>query len=486
MIKKHDGQLTNQTALEEISDCEQTARTVAFRNNRDLLRKISRKSSKRRFGYYRVLLLVYVVLLAAICAGTVVFWKYIEAYEISRHEHVIQSLRENIDYDFWVRCMETALSSQLSVFEADRPLPSSRHLARIYDARFTFRQKADETTIQAPVYIVRAGANDIGVVRLVPGGSAGFGLNMWDVGSIEFLETFVSNLAKSVSITASQNAVVKINGIQVPQEHLVECEYEYGATYLVHGIFGDVSIEVFEHDGSLSESYYAENDTYLFPIIRPFFRSFSILLPTNSALYIDGQLVSQEKISTSDIIPEIFEGEIDINNIPLFLSRYEFEQGGFYNEPLVTATYKDIELLPQVFDNGDIHFDMPFSSELNLTHAATAEAFIRAYVRFGANIGGDVSANYSAVSRLMLRNTDLFRRTTSAIATMEWFGGAPLEYRLLEIDNFRSYGEEFFTCEVRYNITQRTNFEMREIDGHFEILFILSGGNWLAAKILAI
>jgi hypothetical protein len=69
---------------------------------------------------------------------------------------------------------------------------------------------------------------------------------------------------------------------------------------------------------------------------------------------------------------------------------------------------------------------------------------------------------------------------------MEWVGATSVHYNALEIDSFRPYGANYFSCEVYYDITNRTPFGVREFEGRFEILFVLSGGRWLAVNMVAL
>ena len=442
---------------------------------------------QKKSKYYKVLLLTAAVFIVAIGVGTVVFWRYIEAYELSRHEHAIQYLRENIDYDFWERSVESAMIPLLTVFESDVGAPVERHLHKIRDVQYSFRQKTDESSAQAPIYIIRAGPKDIGIVRLVPTVDVGFGFNLWEVGSIELLDSFVESLAENVSVTVSQNATVEVNGVPLEQEFLTECEFEYGAAYLLQGIFGEVEVSVFEFDGRKSEPYFAQNGEFYFPIINPFTRTFNILVPEGADVFIDGEKVSPGHISVRWLMPEVFDGGLSMSDIPFTMFRYEFEQSGFYVEPVVTAVDRSgSELVPIETGGGEILFTTPFCPELKERHTATVETFIRAFVNFSTNIGENTGGNYGNVSRLMLRGTELQRRTQGATTTLSWLRNSRIRYNSLEIDNFRPFGDDHFTCEVRYNINHRTEYQTRDVDGHFEILFVRSGGNWLAAKMIAI
>jgi hypothetical protein len=381
------------------------------------------------------------------------------------------------------KSVEDALTPRLSEFESDSAVSIIPHLHKIRDVQYSIRKKTDESTDEAPIYIVRAGARDIGVIRLIPIGDAGFGFSLWEVGSIELLDSFVDALVGSVSITASQNAHVEINGIPVPHEFRNDSEIEYSTNYLIQGIYGDVEVSVLEYDGSMPAPYYAENGIYYFPIIKPFSREFSVFAPSGSNIFVNGELISTEYITDSGIIPEIFIDAVSASRVPLFYEQYEFELDGFYSNPIVTADDgSGNELMLEVADSGEISFSLPFSPDLKARHSATAETFIRAYVSFGANIGNNVDANFTIVSALMLRTSDLFRRTRDATGTMEWTSNVVIRYNSLEIDNFRQLGDEFFSCEIRYDITHQTRYETSEVIGYFEVLFVLHEGEWLAAK----
>ena len=440
---------------------------------------------RRRFGFYKALLLFVMVMIVAICAGTFFLWGYIEAYEASLPEHIIQSLQDNIDYDFWERSVAEALVPLLTEFESDGNIPPEQYRAMIRDVRYTVRQKSDEGTADALVYIIRAGPRDIGIARLVPTQDLGYGFSRWEVGSIELLDSFVGDLSKAVSITASQNAQVEVNRVPVSQDYRVDCDIEYGATYLIPRIFGEVEVSVSEFDGRKSVPYYAQNGDYLYPVISPFTRKFNIVVPVGSALYLDGRVVPQEYITNNSIIPGIFAGVVEQSTVPLLLRRYEFEISGLYSEPILTALDpQGGELLCETSRDGEIVFNTAYSPEYKARHEAAVEAFIRAYVRYGANIGNSIEANFANVSGHMLPGSELYARVWASMDGIMWVSGATVEYHSLEIDNFRPYGDRYFTCEVRYKITNRTYYEAREVEGNYEILFVLSGDRWLAAKMV--
>ena len=452
----------------------------------------NKRRKRRGLGFYPWLVIVVLVMTGLIFWSLILFWQYLEAYEASRHEHTIRHFSDNIDHAYWEGRARDEIASRLTEFEGDPDAALGPHLPKIHGVPYALRQKSDESTPEAPVYYVRAGARDIGVVRLAPAGEAGYGFHLWEVGSVEFIGSFVDGFAGSVGVTASQNALVFVNGVRVPDAYRVECVLDYGASYLIPGIFGDAEVSVVEFDGSGPGPYYAENGEFLFHIVEPFSRAFVVTVPEGSAVYVDGEAVGTDKIAESGIVPEIFIGAVGPADVPLTLQRYEFELAGLYSEPAVSAAYAaapgglGVPLVPDMPGDGGIVFRLPFSAELEELHAGAAEAFIRSFVRFGANAGNDIDANFADVGGKMLRGSDLLRRTRSAVDTMRWVSNASVHYNSLEIANFRPYGEDYFTCEIRYNITTRTYYETHDVEGNYEVLFARSGGRWLAANMAAL
>jgi len=442
---------------------------------------------RKRIGFFTVLVIIFILLLAAIGGGAVYFWGYINDFEASRLEHVIEHLQENIDYEFWEQHAEGALLSRLSEFESGGASPLQPHLDKIRGVRYIYRQKSDENTPETPVFILRAGALDIGIVRFIATQSIGHGFSLWEVGSVEFLESFVDTFSRRIVITASQNALVTVNGVEVSDKYLVDCEYEHGATYSIDGIYGDVGISVYEFDGTESEIAHEENGWYFYPITIPFSREYNMVIPQDCLILVDGEPVSSDKITDSGIIPDIFSGIVDQSEIPSYMYRYEFSFDGLYVEPVVSAVdVQGRDLLLKSADNSGLVYIEDFSPEYRETHTPTVESFIRAYVNFAANVGGNIGGNVSNLNNYVLRNSELYRRIQATRAAMVWVGGITVIYNELKIDNFRPYGNGFFSCEVFYNITNRTSYGNRELEGCFEVLFQLSGGRWLAINMVAI
>jgi len=427
-------------------------------------------------------------MLGGICAGAFYLWDYLESFEISRPEHIIEHISANIDYDFWQRSAEAALAPRLTYFENDVFSALEPHLPGILDVHYSIRLRPEESTDELLVYTVRAGASDIGIVRFTPMEEAGHGFFVWGVDSMEMLDSFLDPFSRSITVTASQNASVELNGIPVTGEYIIECEYEYGTTYQIDNLYGAVDVTVIEFDGQRPEPVFAQDDEYYFPITIPFSVDHNFIVPYGALVYAGGELVSADNITDSQIIPSIFRGIVEqADNPDIASSRYEFGFSEIYTGPVITVTNaQGIKLESFINDDGDIVYKEEYSEALKAAHADTAEAFIRAYVNFSSNTGGGPASNLAVLGNYMQRNSTLFRHLQNAVTTRTWTQISQVTFHEIKADNFKQYGDSLFTCEVFYSLTQRGAADTVDIEMLYEILFTLSGDGWYVVNVLAV
>lgn len=445
---------------------------------------------RRRTLFYKVVLSFVLVITLCIFAGAYFLWGYLAAYEASLTDPILMEQLENIDYRFWEQKVSDALTTQLTEFQADDADNVLKpYLAMVRDADYTILQKRSESTGETQVYVLRAGTRDIGIIRLVSTHDAGYGLSLWEIGSVEYLDTFTEGFAGSVRITASLNAQVSINDIPVSDDYSVHCDDEYGKSYQIDNIFGEVEVSVTEWDGHTSEPYYAENGEYLYTILRPFSKSFDIIAPAGVDVFIDGEQIPSEDITEDRIVPSVFAGYLESSEVPLHSVRYELELDGFFSEPEVTAAdTQDRELSRRVTADGQIIYSLAWNLEYKELYEGTVEDFIRAYITYNANIGGDEAPdNLTELSKHIAKDSDLYRQIHSSTESGDdWSDVSSVRYNELSIDNFMPYGEKYFTCEIRYSLTNQTPDESREVTGSFEVLFVLTDSKWLAVNMVDI
>jgi len=443
---------------------------------------------RRTYGFLVFCLVFTLLVLAGIYVGATYLWDYLESYEISRPEHIIDQMSENINLDFWREAAENALTSRLTHFEPDAKKALEPHLSYILDVRYSIRFRPEESTDELLVYTVRAGASDIGIVSFTPMEEAGHGLFIWGVSSMEFLESFLDPFSRSITITASQNAMVEVNEIPVTGEFRIPCEYEYGVTYQIDNLYGEVSVAVIDSDGQRPEALFAQYNEFYFPIIQPISASFNFIVPYGAIVYADGERVSPDNIKETIVMTSIFKGIVDQSQVPgIAHARYIFGYEDIYEEPVITVTdSQGTQLESYENDDGDLIYKEEYSETLKAANAETAEDFMRAYVRFSSNVGGDPSSNLSALGNYMQRSSALYRHLQAAVATRTWNRISQVTFHEVTADKFKQYGDNYLSCEVYYNLTQRGHVDTVDVEMRHEVLFVRSNGRWLVVNVLAI
>ena len=451
-------------------------------------KKLLTHRRRRRFGLYKGLLIFVAAMVVCIFAGAYFLWGYLYSYEATRVDHLLLAFQEEMDYSFWESKVEEAIAARLTEFESNPRAILASHIHRIRDARFTMRQLYDESTDDVLVYAVRAGAADIGLLRIVAGENAGYSLHFWEADSVELLDTFVDGLARSIFITASANADVLVNGMLVSHDYLTDGEYEYGATYMIEGIFNDiVEINVIELDGRISLPVYSENDEYLFPISLPFSRYFSVEIPENFSVFIDDELVSNEYITDDQILLPIFEDIFQPSDAPLRYRRYEIGRGGFFLEPRITirdALGEEKEY--DISDDGTLVSIAEYSAQLKAQHEADVEAFMQAYISYYTNMNRTARRSLNTAANYMVRDTALLGRLQGALSTIELSYPISVTRNSLDIDNFIAYNDDYFSCEVMYSVTVRNAVTTFDLEQHYQILYQLTGDRWLVLHMIGI
>ncbi|MDR2599635.1 MAG: hypothetical protein LBC73_05110 [Oscillospiraceae bacterium] len=402
--------------------------------------------------------------------GAFFFYQYINAYEGSRIEHILRYVEENIDHDFWINSVSDALSTRVTEFEK-QGIPVELYSSKIKDVSYNLRLNTDLSTVEAPVYTLRAGSVDIGTAHFIATENLGFGFSEWELDTLELLDSFIDGMSRSITIISSINALVELNETLLTEDYRINSDYEYGAMYFIPGIFGDVEVTVIEFNGQNTEPLFFDNNEFIFPITRPFTREYKVITENTLTLLIDDMPVSSEYILKKHI-PEILVGLVDFDDSPALLYEYDIKLEGLYLEPILIATneHGDI-ILPKQSNDGSLLFVDNFCDELKANYESVAERFIRSYINVTTNGGGNIIN--------MDTSSNLYRRTQTALVSTSWFNFSTTRVNVLEINNFKPYGDEFFTCEIYYEATNTTQVEVREVVIRYEVLFKLIGGNWL-------
>ena len=167
---------------------------------------LRRKKSRRRWRRFLAIWAVCLLLVGAV--GCVVLYKYLESFEISRPEHVMDDLMAATTPEQWYEHALDGFDPQLSHFDDPEALFAEYYEAALADAGYTYRKDAAASEEDAPAYVVRAGAVELCRVTLKSVGDAGFGMHLWEAGDIETVFSLKSLQSMAVEIDAPRSDCV--------------------------------------------------------------------------------------------------------------------------------------------------------------------------------------------------------------------------------------------------------------------------------------
>lgn len=209
------------------------------------------------------------------------------------------------------------------------------------------------------------------------------GISFWEVRDISFYDDCLNEYKKSFLISAPANAVVKLNGIELSRDMIVDEDYKFfiGSVwesnipsearcvlYSVDGIFGEPNFTAV-HEGEELEIYTDEGGAVHAKYPKDWVKDYTVSVPKGASLYVNGILAT--KISSAGSAPATpFEGEVEgMTDI------YVIE--GLFNDPVLNAYHDGISLGKA--DRNDDTFTFGFSdimynkAEISVPKGATVK-----------------------------------------------------------------------------------------------------------------
>lgn len=431
------------------------------------------RKEKKRLGFYPKLLVSALIALAVIGIGLVVFWNFIDAYERSRPDNVMNSFLENTDNSYWLEGLTEIAAGRTTYFESADEVTREIITPALQASALSYHKKVSEYTDEKPVYTLRLGSAELARVVLTPAEKkAGFGFNLWEIEKIELQTNLIDMRQNTVQITASSNATVKVNGLDVSSDYLIDSDIEYAYSYLIDGLFLDASVEVYSASGELLEPYFNEGGQYYYAIEVPEVRKYTISAPEGTVITVSDQSFNISELggTKADSAPYLITAELEV---------------WLFSDVALSATDASGNTLSQrVMPDGKIAFAGPFSTALEEEHKGTVDTFMRAYVDYSSNKGGNTYGNLTRLESLIVQGTPLQEHVRGAWDAMTWVNGSTTTIDKLESSDYTAYGEECFTCEATLATTTTTNYQTRETNNLYELTFVKSGGNWLAVQMI--
>lgn len=452
---------------------------------------------------WRTFLAVYaLVFLALGAAGCYLLYRYAEAYEASLPEHVMDALMAETTEDQWYNYIRRDAPLAVSEFEDGEALFTAYYAAAIRGRSFSYRKAPGAYRDDGPVYTVRAGGKDLCTVTLAPIGrhAAGFGRELWQVGEIRSCFTMDDLESVAVVIDAPPGDSVSVNGVTlsdayrtgetVPAPDVTELESRFETQpmfdrWRVDPLYGEITVRdkngavlsPLREEGSREIRYLArEEELY----------SFTVRAPEGVTVTVGGaELSPAEAVKAEDGILAGLEAYTGGET----LRQLTWSYGGLYSLPEITGRAADgTALTPLMNEKGELLFFLPQDEALREAAEPRVREFFQRYIDYSSRAYDE--GRYNMLLSCILPGTELYAYVRDSVAAMIWASATQVHYDELTFTDFRSVGEDCFTCTIRYkadfSATAWYESYTYDLQNAYELAFVRQGDLWYAAAMSAI
>ncbi len=451
--------------------------------------------TRRRRNYWGRFLLIWAILLlilgAALCF---VLYRYLEVYEITRPEPVMDRFLQ--DYSASQLLDRARENVQLELTEFDDPDALFASYLNTIDTTRTLSYRADsrESDETHLAYVIHSGPSELCTVVLTPDGSSpGFGRHAWRVSEIRSAP--ITEILSSVRITvdALSGTELLLNDRPLTDQYLVDeisspnlSRFEAGldplpsfVRYEVGPLYGEVRLtdtagNTFSPDGDTASGtlhYQASSGE----------RSLTVRAPEDLRVFVNGvELTSQELVSSG---LGVLEG-LDVYTGDAACRTNLYRVDGLYMPATVSAVEADGTVLTPVASAEDsFTFFHSGEAETEEILRPSAELFFSAYMDYSAN-AYEATRFYNLLNRI-LPGTGLYEYVFSSREAMYWASGTSTSYRDLRYENFHRISDYCSVCTVIYSadMTATSWYEQYSysLENAYELAFVSDGGFWYAA-----
>ena len=174
--------------------------------------------AKKKSRFFLGMVIYALVFLMITAAGLFMFWKYMEAYELSRPLTAVNAYLDGLTKEHIRAGSESLLTSvDGNIQTADQAFAViEENLVK----QITAARNSKQSTAEKMVYALRSGSRIIGSVTIVPGGDEQFGFTPWKVQEDTF--DFSWLLSEDISITVPSEFSVSLNGNILNESYISE------------------------------------------------------------------------------------------------------------------------------------------------------------------------------------------------------------------------------------------------------------------------
>ena len=224
------------------------------------------KKTKIFSGKFIAGILIYLVVFLVITAiGLGFFWKFIEAYELSRPKNTLKAYIEQLTPEQICKGngTDTLYASVDSGIQSRDDF--NQVIRQAISEKISYAKKSAESSENRQVYVLRSGKTPIGKFAIEASGEEKFGFRIWEVTEASFDFSYL--MGEPVSITVPSEYQVCFNGYLLDDRYITQKDVEYTAldgfyddyqlptmvTYTVDNYLGEAALEVLDQKGASVE-----------------------------------------------------------------------------------------------------------------------------------------------------------------------------------------------------------------------------------------
>lgn len=437
---------------------------------------------------WRLFLFLWALLLLALGAlGCCGLYRYLDVYERTRPEYVIEQFLAQTDADALVQHALAQTPAAPTAYEDAAELYRGYFSALDFSRPVTHCSDRIHSREDKPIYLIFLGANELCRVSLrAEGDSPGFSRQNWVIDEIS--APALDELLPSVTLQLDVAADIRLflNGrtldqtphstVPIPGLNRFEAalaEPPAAMRYTLGPLYGALTLT--DESGQTLTLKEASPGLLSFQNFGHT-QALRLRAPAGLRIEING-------------IPLTIEDAVSVENTLETLKSYAphaerrcavYQFGGFYQTIAVAAFEDDGTPVTPVSSGGTLLFFHNDDAETEALLRPVAERFFTAFLAYSS--GKYNAARYNELLPLLLRSSSLYRYISDSRDTMYWALDTSTEYRDISFSHFRLLSDKLAVCNVSYRqgSAEKPTEELPEII--CELAFVLVGDRWLAAS----
>jgi hypothetical protein len=411
------------------------------------------KEKPKFSAFWRAYTIVVCLVLLAIAGGTRYFYLFLEDYEATLPQYVMDSFIANLSGDIGAY---DYLITSVSEFESDDDAREAFH-ALLSGGGLEYEKKLVPNGEDAPVYILRSNGEYVGAVSLIalPEPSK-FGFSEFAIEKITDL--YLPNIAITASLPAGYT--LHVNGRELGADFIIkETPFEHdqfalndeGAllyTYQVAGLTKEPRAVATDKSGNAVDLYLGEDLADLGATVL--FSGIEITAPTGFSVIVDGVEITNGKWSKETLILEEL-ANYPADYVPEVPSLTAYEVTGLTETPKVEVfNFRGDEVAGEALGN-HYRYDFTFSGDDLTAYEDIVLPIARMYCNY---IADSPKATKARMYRYLLPDTPSYstlqpRRLMRSFYTdhVAW------EFDNEEISELALYSPSLFQCRIKLDFT---------------------------------